>query len=52
MTKDEFAQRVAIALAGNPKVTDYLNFSTTNIIQKADELADDFEKESKHGYFD
>ena len=52
MTKDEFAQRVAIALAGNPNFGTQIGFSYADIVHKADKLADYFEKESKHGYFD
>ena len=52
MTKNEFAQRVAIALVGNPKVTDYVNFSCSEITQKADMLADFFEEKPKNGDFD
>ena len=52
MTKNEFAQRVAIALVGNPKVTDYVNFSYSEITRKADMLADFFEEKSENGTFD
>ena len=52
MTKNEFAQRVAIALVGNPEVTDYGNFIFSEITRKADMFADFFEENSKNGTFD
>ena len=52
MTKKEFVQRVAIALAGNPKFVDHVNFSYCDIVDKADALADMFESRSNYGRFD
>lgn len=52
MTKKEFAQRVAIALCGNPKFVDHMNFSYCDIVDKADALADTFEARSNYGRFD
>jgi hypothetical protein len=52
MTKAEFAQRVAIALAGNPKFTTFNDFSVANITEKAERLANYFESESNYGDFD
>lgn len=52
MTKSEFVQRVAIALAGNPKFVDHVNFSYCDIVDKADALADCIEDRSPNVYFD
>ena len=52
MTKSEFVQRVAIALAGNPKFVDHVNFSYTSIVDKADALADCIEERSNYVEFD
>jgi hypothetical protein len=52
MTKKEFTQRVAIALAGNPKFTTFNDFSVANITEKAERLANYFESESNYGDFD
>lgn len=52
MTKKEFAQRVAIALAGNPRFTSFSDFSPSSITQRADSLAEYFEDNSNYGYFD
>ena len=52
MTKKEFAQRVAIALAGNPRFTSLSDFSVVNITESADRLADYFEEHSDYGEFD
>ena len=50
MTKAEFTQRVAIALAGNSKCYPY--GSDIDIVRTADRLADKFEKSSIYGKFD
>lgn len=52
MTKSEFVQRVAIALAGNPKFVDHVNFSYASIIDKADALADMMGERSRFGSFE
>ena len=52
MTKKEFAQRVAIALAGNPRFTSFSDFSVVNITESADRLADYFEDHSFNSGFD
>ena len=52
MTKKEFTQRVAIALAGNPKFTEFYNFSVSQITESAERLANYFESESNYGDFD
>ena len=52
MTKKEFAQRVAIALAGNPRFTSLSDFSVVNITESADRLADYFEDHSFNSGFD
>ena len=52
MTKSEFVQRVAIALAGNPKFVDHVNFSYASIVDKADALADMMEERSRNAEFD
>ena len=52
MTKKEFAQRVAIALAGNPRFTSLSDFSVVNITESAERLADYFEEHSDYGEFD
>lgn len=52
MTKSEFVQRVAIALAGNPKFVDHVNFNYTSIVNKADALADCLEECSNWAEFD
>lgn len=52
MTKKEFAQRVAIALAGNPRFTSSDNFSVYDITRSAERLADYFEEHSDYGEFD
>lgn len=52
MTKNEFVQRVAIALAGNPKFVDHVNFSYASIVDKADALADMMEDRSRNAEFD
>ena len=46
MTKSEFVQRVAIALAGNPKFADNSRLSVITIVDEAERLADTFEKRS------
>ena len=51
MTKAEFTQRVAIALAGNSKCYPY-GFTEIDIARTADRLADEFEKSSIYGKFD
>jgi hypothetical protein len=51
MTKAEFTQRVAIALAGNSKCFPY-GFTEIDIVRTADRLADEFEKSSLYGKFD
>lgn len=51
MTKAEFTQRVAIALAGNSKIYPY-GFTEIDIVRTADRLADEFEKSSIYGKFD
>ena len=50
--KKEFTQRVAIALAGNPKFTEFYNFSVSQITESAERLANYFESESNYGDFD
>ena len=52
MTKSEFIQRVAIALVGNPKFVTYSEISYSEIIRKAETLADCFEEKSNCGGFD
>lgn len=52
MTKSEFAQRVAIALAGNPRFTSFSDFSPSSITQSADRLAEYFEDNSDYRGFD
>lgn len=52
MTKSEFVQRVAIALAGNPKFVDHVNFNYCDIVDKADALADTMEDRSNWAEFD
>lgn len=52
MTKSEFVQRVAIALAGNPKFVDHVNFNYCDIVDKADALADTMEDRSRFAIFD
>lgn len=52
MTKSEFVQRVAIALAGNPRFTSFSDFSRSNIVQQANRLAEYFELNSEHADFD
>ena len=52
MTKSEFVQRVAIALAGNPRFTDHVNFSYASIVDKADALADMMEERSRNAEFE
>ena len=52
MTKKEFAQRVAIALAGNPRFTSLSDFSVVNITESAERLADYFDEHSDYGEFD
>lgn len=46
MTKSEFVQRVAIAMAGNPKFADNSRLSVITIVDEAERLADTFEKRS------
>ena len=52
MTKSEFVQRVAIALAGNPKFADSDRLSVISICDEADRLADTFEERSNYGLFE
>lgn len=52
MTKSEFVQRVAIALAGNPKFTMLGTISYVSIQQSADRLADHLEDNSDYCDFD
>lgn len=52
MTKSEFIQRVAIALAGNANFTGHLNFSYSDIVHKAEALADYYEDNSNYGGFE
>ena len=52
MTKKEFAQRVAIALAGNPRFTSLSDFSVVNITESAERLAEYFDEHSDYGEFD
>ena len=52
MTKNEFVQRVAIALAGNPKFADDDRLSVISICGEADRLADTFEERSNYGLFE
>ena len=52
MTKSDFVQRVAIALASNPKFVDHVNFSFASIVDKADVLADMLEERSQYAEFD
>lgn len=46
MTKSEFVQRVAIAMAGNPKFADNSRLSVITIVDEAERLADTFESRS------
>ena len=52
MTKSEFVQRVAIALAGNPKFVDSDRLSVISICDEADRLAETFEERSNYGLFE
>ena len=52
MTKNEFVQRVAIALAGNPKFADSDRLSVISICDEADRLAETFEQRSNYGLFE
>ena len=52
MTKSEFVQRVAIALAGNPKFADNSRLSVITIIDEADRLADTIESRSNYVEFE
>ncbi len=53
MTKSEFVQRVAIALAGNPKFTDGNGrLDVIGISDEADRLANTFEERSNYGLFE
>ena len=52
MTKAEFVQRAAIALAGNPRFTSFSDFSPSSIVQQANRLAEYFELNSEHADFD
>ena len=49
MTKSEFVQRVAIALASNPKFADYCKLDVISIVDEADRLARVFEDRSDYG---
>ena len=46
MTKSEFVQRVAIAMAVNPKFADNSRLSVITIVDEAERLADTFESRS------
>ena len=52
MTKSEFVQRVAIALAGNPSFVGENHMSYATIVDKADALADTMEDRSNWAEFD
>ena len=52
MTKSEFVQRVAIALAGNQKFADNDRLDVIAICDEADRLANVFEERSDYGLFE
>ena len=52
MTKSEFTQKVAIALAGNPSFAGENHMSYATIVDKADALADMMEERSRNAEFD
>ena len=52
MTKSEFVQRVAIALAGNQKFADNDRLDVIAICDEADRLANVFEERSNYGLFE
>ena len=52
MTKSEFVQRVAIALAGNQKFADNDRLDVIAICDEAERLAETFEERSNYGLFD
>ena len=52
MTKSEFVQRVAIALAGNPVFASQGRLDVIAICDEADRLADTFEERSNYGLFE
>ena len=52
MTEKEFTQRVAIALAGNPKFADYKILFVDAIIEEAQRLAEAIDKEYGSEFFD
>ena len=52
MTEKEFTQRVAIALAGNPKFANYESLCVDAIIKEADRLAEAIDKEYGSEFFE
>ena len=52
MTKNEFVQRVAIALASNPKFADNSRLCVITIIDEADRLAGTIESRLNYVEFD
>ena len=52
MTKSEFVQRVAIALAGNQKFADNDRLDVIAICDEAEHLAETFEERSNYGLFE
>lgn len=52
MTKSEFVQRVAIAMAGNPKFADNSRLCVITIVDEAERLADTFESRSNYVEFE
>lgn len=52
MTKNEFVQRVAIAMAGNPKFADNSGLSVITIVDEAERLADTIESRSNYVEFE
>lgn len=52
MTEKEFTQRVAIALAGNPKFAEYMHLGVDAIVNDAQRLAEAMDKEYGDEFFD